>query len=54
LVSVDVASSPELKERFRVERLPTLVLVEDQTAKARLECPRGSKDITAMLAPWLV
>ena len=54
LVTVDVDSSPELKERFRVERLPTLVLVEDQTPKARLESPRGIKDITAMLAPWLV
>jgi thiol-disulfide isomerase/thioredoxin len=54
LVTVDVASRPELKERFRVERLPTLVLVEERTAKARLESPRGIKDITAMLAPWLV
>jgi hypothetical protein len=53
LVTVDVASQPELKERFRVERLPTLVLVEERTAKARLESPRGVKDITAMLAPWL-
>ena len=54
LVTVDVGSRPELKERFRVEGLPTLVLVEERTAKARLECPRGIKDITAMLAPWLL
>lgn len=54
LVTINVDSSPKLKERFGVERLPTLVLVEDQTAKARLESPRGIKDITAMLAPWLV
>jgi thioredoxin-like negative regulator of GroEL len=54
LVTVDVGSRPELKQQFRVESVPTLVLVEDQTAKARLECPRGVKDITAMLAPWLL
>jgi thiol-disulfide isomerase/thioredoxin len=54
LVTVDVDSSPKLKERFGVEQVPTLVLVENQTARARLESPRGIKDITAMLAPWLV
>jgi hypothetical protein len=54
LITVDVDSRPELKERFRVEQLPTLVLVEDQKAKARLESPRGTKDIAAMLAPWLL
>jgi thiol-disulfide isomerase/thioredoxin len=53
LVTVDVLSRPELKERFGVDRLPTLVLVEGRTAKARLESPRGSKDISTMLAPWL-
>ena len=53
LVTVDVALRPELKERFGIQRLPTLVLVEGKTAKARLESPRGSKDISAMLGPWL-
>jgi thioredoxin-like negative regulator of GroEL len=54
LVTVDAEARPELLERFRVERLPTLVLVEDKIAKARLECPRGTREIASMLAPWLV
>lgn len=54
LVTVDVASRPELGERFQVERLPTLVVVEAKVAKARLECPRGTHEIRGMLAPWLL
>jgi thiol-disulfide isomerase/thioredoxin len=54
LVTVDVASRPELRERFRVERLPTLVVVQEKVAKARLEDPRGTHEIRAMLAPWLL
>ena len=53
LVTVDAGARPDLVERFRVERLPTLVVVEEKTAKARLECPRGTREIVAMLAPWL-
>ena len=54
LVPVDTEARPELAQRFRVERLPTLIVVEDKVAKARLECPRGAKEIAAMLAPWLL
>ena len=53
LVTVDSDARPDLVERFRVERLPTLVVVEQKTAKARLECPRGTREIVALLAPWL-
>ena len=54
LVTVDAEAQPELLEHFRVERLPTLVVVEEKLAKARLECPRGTREIASMLAPWLV
>src|SRR5918994_2049438 len=54
LVTVDTVERPELADRFRIERLPTLVVVENNTAKARLEAPRGTHEITALLAPWLV
>jgi thioredoxin-like negative regulator of GroEL len=53
LVTVDAQARPDLVERFGVDRLPTLFVVEDKVAKARLECPRGSREITALLAPWL-
>ena len=54
LVTVDADRRPDLIERFRIERLPTLVVVEEKVAKARLECPRSTGEITERVAPWLV
>ena len=53
-VRVDAEARPELVEHFRVERLPTLIVVEERVAKARLECPQGTREIASMLAPWLL
>jgi thioredoxin-like negative regulator of GroEL len=44
---------PDLVERFGVTQMPTLVVVEDKLVSARLEAPRGCKDIESFLAPWL-
>jgi thioredoxin-like negative regulator of GroEL len=44
---------PDLVERFAVETMPTLVVVEGRHVRARLERPRGCRDIEAFLAPWL-
>jgi thioredoxin-like negative regulator of GroEL len=44
---------PDLVERFAVEEMPTLVVVEGRKVRARLERPRGCRDIEAFLAPWL-
>ena len=44
---------PDLVERFGVETMPTLVVVEGRHVRARLERPRGCRDIEAFLAPWL-
>ena len=44
---------PDLVERFGVETMPTLVVVEGRHVRARLERPRGCRDIEASLAPWL-
>jgi len=44
---------PDLVERFGVESMPTLVVVEGHHVRARLERPRGCRDIEAFLAPWL-
>ena len=44
---------PELFELFEVESIPTLVVVEDKSVRARLEQPRGCRDIEEFLAPWL-
>src|SRR2546423_1205846 len=49
----DQQGRPDLVERFGVERMPTLVVVEDKVVRARLERPRGCREIESFLAPWL-
>ncbi len=50
---VDGEKRPDLVKRFGVGALPTLVVVEDRVVKARLERPRGCRDIEELLSPWL-
>jgi thioredoxin-like negative regulator of GroEL len=50
---VDVDANPELAERFRVQIVPTLVLVKDKRAVARLDGRTSAPRIEAMLAPHL-
>ena len=50
---VDVDENPQLAERFRVEIVPTLVLVKDKQAVARLEGRTSAPRIEAMLEPHL-
>lgn len=44
---------PDLLERFSVERVPTLCVVEGKRLSGRLESPRGCRAIEQFLAPWL-
>jgi thioredoxin-like negative regulator of GroEL len=44
---------PDLVERFGVEQMPTLLVVEDRRVCGRLERPRGCREIESFLAPWL-
>ena len=44
---------PDLVERFRVDTIPTLVVVEGSQVRARLATPRGCREIEKFLAPWL-
>jgi thioredoxin-like negative regulator of GroEL len=53
LYNVDVDKHADLAERFAVSDVPTLVVVEDKRVRARLEAPRGCRDIQRLLAPWL-
>ena len=53
LYRVDDQQRPDLIERFEVGSLPTLVVVENKIVRARLERPRGCRDIERFLAPWL-
>ena len=53
LYNVAQEERPDLLERFEVDRLPTLVVVEGKTVRARLESPRGCREIERFLKPWL-
>jgi thioredoxin-like negative regulator of GroEL len=44
---------PDLIERFHVDTLPTLVVVEGRSVAGRLVRPRGCRDIETFLGPWL-
>jgi thioredoxin-like negative regulator of GroEL len=44
---------PDLVERFAVDTMPTLVVVEGRQVRARLVRPRGCREIERFLAPWL-
>ena len=53
LYTVAKEDRPDLVDRFEVDAMPTLVVVEGKNVRARLERPRGCRDIEAFLAPWL-
>jgi thioredoxin-like negative regulator of GroEL len=44
---------PDLVERFGITTMPTLVVVEENVVRAKLEHPRGCREIETFLAPWL-
>ena len=48
---VDEEERPDLVERFGVEDFPTLVVVEDRTVRARLDKPRGCREIERLPQP---
>jgi thioredoxin-like negative regulator of GroEL len=46
-------SRPDLLERFRVEKTPTLMVVDGKVVRGKLVEPRGCGEIQTFLAPWL-
>jgi thioredoxin-like negative regulator of GroEL len=53
LVRVAEEERPDLLERFKIETVPTHVVVETKAVKGRLERPRGCRENEGFLAPWL-
>jgi thioredoxin-like negative regulator of GroEL len=53
VLRVSEESQPEVFERFGIEKVPTLVVIEDKKVKRRLELPRSCREIETFLAPWL-
>jgi thioredoxin-like negative regulator of GroEL len=51
--SVAREQRPDLVEKFGIEALPTLVVIEESSVRGRLEGPCGCREIESFLAPWL-
>ena len=52
-VHVSVEARPDLAERFGVETVPTLCVVEGRRLRKRITAPRGCRELERELAPWL-
>jgi thioredoxin-like negative regulator of GroEL len=53
VVPVSQEKQPDLFERFGIDRVPTLVVVEDNKVRCRLALPRSCREIEMFLSPWL-
>lgn len=53
LVRVSVDRRPDLAERFRVEKVPTICVVEGRKLRRTIVAPRGCRDLEKQLEPWL-
>jgi thioredoxin-like negative regulator of GroEL len=53
ITRVDIDTQPDLAERFKIESIPTLVLVKNKRAVARLDGRVSAPRIEAMLEPHL-
>jgi len=42
-----------LAERFKIEEVPTLLVIEGKRVTSRVACPRGCGPIKEFLSPWL-
>ena len=50
---VPVDERPELADRFRIEKLPTLCIVEGKRVVTRIVSPGGCAELEKGLLPWL-
>ena len=53
LVRVSVERRPDLAEKFRVDQVPTICVVEGRSMRRRIIAPRGCRDLEKELEPWL-
>jgi hypothetical protein len=44
---------PDLLDRFRIDKTPTLLVVDEKVVRGKLVEPRGCEEIQTFLAPWL-
>jgi Thioredoxin len=53
LVRVSVDRRPDLAEKFRVDDVPTICVVEGRSLRRTIVAPRGCRELERELEPWL-
>jgi thioredoxin-like negative regulator of GroEL len=53
LVRVSVDKRPDLAEKFQIEEVPTICVVEGRKLRRRIVAPRGCRELEQELEPWL-
>lgn len=53
LTRVSVDRHPELATRFRVDLVPTILVVQDRKVRKRIVAPKGPRLLASLLQPWL-
>jgi thioredoxin 1 len=53
LVRVSVERRPDLAEKFRVQEVPTICVVQGRKLRRTIVAPRGCRELEQELEPWL-
>jgi hypothetical protein len=53
VVRVAVDQRPDLAEKFHIEQLPTICVVEGRKLRRTVIAPRGCRELEQELEPWL-
>jgi thioredoxin-like negative regulator of GroEL len=53
LVRVSVDRRADLAEKFRIEKVPTICVVEGRKLRRTIVAPRGCRELERELEPWL-
>ena len=53
LVRVSVERRPDLAEKFRVQQVPTICIVDGRKLRRTVVAPRGCRELEQELEPWL-
>ena len=53
LVRVSTERRPDLAEKFRIEEVPTICVVEGRKLQRTIVAPRGCRELERELEPWL-
>ena len=53
LVRVSIERRPDLAEKFRIEQVPTVCVVDGRKLRKTIVAPRGCRELERELEPWL-